>query len=222
LSKVVSRGWRRFRRLSPVAQIGVAGVIVLAYTGAIVGGLLLLLGGSGTDGSKPRPPTALERKLRATVTSAKVFQQEMGDVAGFRRPKLQSVRCDSGDCAVTYFIAVPGRGRMLEQQTRIVRQVFLNLPIHKLKLEVKRGVPTGPLAKSPPGGEETIPGLLLMVTNCDLGHETPATLRPLDGYSTLQRLCKTQLADGSGELRGGGTSTLPSSATDGSVKRKKP
>jgi hypothetical protein len=161
------RGWRRFRRLPVVAQAAIAIAILGAYTV----GLVLLLGGGGSEvrtvvkrDASRRPLTPLERKVSQAVQKAGLFQNEASDVPSFRRPRVASIRCKK-DCRVDYTISVPGRGRILFQQLNMVRVIFRDTNVQRVVLRVVRVAPTGPAAIPKPE-EETAPGFPLVETIC--------------------------------------------------------
>jgi hypothetical protein len=183
----------------------VIGACVIVVYSAALAGLIVAISGGGSDSKqvktvverapKARPLSALEKQLRTMVIRAPLYQHEAGDIGLFRAPEPTKVVCNAGDCTVDYYVAVPGRGRILEQQAYMVKAIFQGLPVTKLKLGVLRGQPTGPNA-SRESEEETSPGLPLLTTNCATTETVSTAWRSAKNpYTVLQLLCGTKDAN---------------------------
>jgi hypothetical protein len=121
-----------------------------------------------------------------------------GDVEEFLRPEVDGVECKGAACTLHYVVDVPGRGRILEQQRDMVKRVFSDADVDKLTIRVTRGIPTGPEA-SPPTGEETIEGALLLVTSCDRGKQPGLDVEQATELEIMQALCTDDVPDQGGQ-----------------------
>jgi hypothetical protein len=182
--------WRRVRGLPAAAQVGLVLAIVAAYTA----GLLALTGGGSDDGNatpERKPLSAAERRVKGLVEQGRVPQRDETDVPEFRAAEVGSVTCDGPSCSVVYRVAVPGRGRILLQQVDVVRRIFGEADVDRLKLRVVRGTPTGPLA-SPKSEEETPLNVPLLETDCNRAEAPRGTdwsdLR--EGTVAFGRMCE--------------------------------
>ena len=180
--------------------------------GAYTAGLVVLLGGDGGDpevrtvaATAAEPELSpLERLVGRAVRQADVPQRDETDVPEFRAAIPESVQCKGTACDIVYVVAVPGRGRILAQQRGMVQRIYDETDVQRLNLRVVRGTPTGPRA-SPPGEEETNPGLDLLATTCDRGRlaaDIDWSDRVRAG-SAIRRICETLDAD-QGPQHGGG------------------
>lgn len=167
--------------------------------------VVVLVGGGGDDDAGGKEPlTGLERQIKQAVVSGRLPQRDSTDVAKFRKPEPSLVECDGERCHVVYTVAVPGRGRILIQQASIVARIFDATDVKRVKLEVARGTPTGPLA-SAPTEEETAGGLLLLETSCDRSklQREPDWSEP-ESQTVVSRLCVTRdFNQGSGSQESG-------------------
>ncbi len=204
----MKRAWKRFRGLHPAAQAGVALGVVAAYTVALV---LLLGGGGGDDGEdvfeadvrttserQPVTRTALERRVGRIVQRSGRPKAESTDVERFLRPYLRRVRCDGAPaCDVVYASGLPGGGRILEDQQAMVRRIFTDTPVSRVRISTVRGGPreTG---VPPKAGEETPVERLLVQTECDRSSIDDARLARLSALQLQMRLCRLGEADPAG------------------------
>ncbi len=163
--------WRRFRALPAATQAATWIGLAAVYTVALV----LILGGGSDDGGgggEPAPgaPQAQrqldpeERKVAQIVEKTKVKVAEPNDVAAFRQPNVQDVRCE-GACTVEYTTGLPGRGRIFEDQQQMIAGIFADESVNKLTLRVFRAASVGPKTPAKPT-EETTPGSPILITEC--------------------------------------------------------
>lgn len=188
MSGRLSGAWRRFRRLPGGLQLVVGAVVLAGYTVLAV----LLLGGDGDQTPEEAPLSAVERQVERAVIAAELPQRDGTDVAAFRKPEPQRVECKDDHCRVVYSIAVPGRGRLLIQQSDMVRRIFDRTDVQRVRLDIVRGLPSGPLA-SPAGDEETPGGLALVTTSCDRSElaREPDWSEPA-ARAVVSRICVTR------------------------------
>lgn len=197
---MVTRGWRRFRRLPAITQAGTAAVIVAAYTI----GLVLLVGGGGDSGSAQAEPVAkssLDKAVTRALEGVKsTAPSDATDVPAFRRPMLRRVRCEDKSCDVVYSVGLPGRGRILQDQRPMLERLYSQTDIVKVKLTVTRDTASaGVPAKS---GEETPGGAPLIASTCDRT-KAPADVEwsSASGAQILQSICDVSSFDQGKELR---------------------
>ena len=92
--------------------------------------------GAGTTTAKPLDPE--EKKVAEKVEGAKVKVAESSDVAAYRKPNVQSVECKDGKCTIVYTSGLPGRGRIFEDQQRMLAEIFEDEAVDEVVL---RGLP---------------------------------------------------------------------------------
>jgi hypothetical protein len=134
-------------------------------------GLLAVLGGGGSgDGpaGAARSASPLERRVAGYVRGVRVKEVPGEDVRAFRQPQVQSVRCRERSCAVGYVIGLPGAGRIREDQNRILRPLFAETDVQRIRLRVWRNVVVGPRRRLK-DQEESGAGTALLDTTCDRG-----------------------------------------------------
>ena len=184
--RLITAGWRRFRR-QPAAVQGATWVALAAlYTGA----LIVLLGG-GDDGPRAKPLTALERKVSGYVNGVEVRGTERTDVPSFRQPRVREVSCGDGEaCQVTYSVGLPGRGRILVDQRRMWEQLFRRTDVVKGTMTVTRDAAAAGVPPKP--GEETPTGAPLLTTRCDRSKRPNVDWSSARGAQILYNICEIQ------------------------------
>jgi len=201
--------------MSSGAQVGIAVLVVTLYSAALAGVIIAVTGGGSDAPAKPavHKATALELRIRNALVKAGTVQFEEGDVTQFRTPSSTRIRCKGSACNISYLIAVPGAGRILEQQAFMVRAVLGKLPVTRLQIDVVRGLPTGPAA-SAAKEEETNPGLPLLRTTCSW---QPGTNASTDPFVLMSKACTSQRPGNTGAYQaatGGGHVHLPPNAPE--------
>jgi hypothetical protein len=165
--------WRRFRALPAATQAATWIGLAAVYTVALV---LILGGGSDDDGDSAAPAGAgapqaqrqldpEERKVAQIVEKTEIKVAEPNDVAAFRKPDVQDVRCEDDGCTVEYTTGLPGRGRIFEDQQQMIAGIFADESVNKLTLRVFRAASVGPKTPAKPT-EETSPGSPILITEC--------------------------------------------------------
>src|SRR4051812_47854704 len=145
------------------------------------------------------------------MLKAGTVQFEEGDIKQFRTPQPGTIRCKGSICEVAYYMAVPGAGRILEQQAFMVKAIIGHLPVTKLQIDVVRGTPQGPNA-SAPAEEETDPGLPLLRTVCSWA---PGAKSTPDPFELMTDICTSSRPGNTGEYqKSAGRVHLPAGAPE--------
>lgn len=161
----------------------------MVYTAALV---VIIGAGDGEKGTQREARSPLERTVATLVERADVKVAEAGDVSAFRKPKVTGINCVPDSCAVAYAIGLPGAGRIREDQTRFLDDVFGKTEVQRIRLRVYRNTVVGP-QRNLKKEEEAPAGTPLLDNTCDEAKvpNTRWTVRR-DAVDALNVACDTQ------------------------------
>jgi hypothetical protein len=205
------RAWRSFRSLPVGAQVAAAVGLLAAYTVLLV----VLVGGSDDGGGSSTEERAATRSRASTTPAArssplerrlKTFYAHVietrphdeGDVASFRRLRLLGVRCAGSACQARVTTALPGYGRIAEDQSQVVARVYRETPIERFAVTVYRGAKGSGTRPA----EETPIGALVMRMSCDRSRKPALDVRHTSITDVLVALCTIKTED-PGQQQGG-------------------